>query len=53
MAGDNAQAEALRIAEALLKSKGWNFAAADIGKTAGEILNALSLALSQDTKVQS
>jgi hypothetical protein len=43
-AGDNAQAEALRIAWELLRSLGWKFTAQDAGKTAAQILNAMSLA---------
>jgi hypothetical protein len=50
--GDNTQAEALRIAEKYLSSKGWRFGPSEIGKTAGEILTALHLALPQAPKVQ-
>ncbi len=39
--GDRTNAEALRIAHAILEKLGWRYSAADVGKTAAEILSAL------------
>lgn len=39
--GDNAMAEALRIAEDWLKRQGWKFSPSDVGTRAREILDAM------------
>ena len=39
--GDNAMAEALRIAEDHLKRLGWKYTPADVGETARKILDAV------------
>lgn len=41
MAGDQAAAEALRLAKAHLEKQGWKYSASDIGAVAREILAAL------------
>ena len=41
--GDQTQAEALRIAYAILDKAGWRYSSADVGKTAREILDAMKL----------
>ena len=48
VAGDQAAAEALRLAKAHLEKMGWKYSPAEIGKTAGEILVALRARLEQD-----
>lgn len=48
--GDRTQAEALRIAEAHLKSKGWKFLPSDVGKTAAEIVTAMRAALTKEAQ---
>ena len=49
-AEDRTQAEALRIAEAHLKSKGWKFSPSDVGTTAEEIVTAMRAALAKEVQ---
>jgi hypothetical protein len=49
-AEDRTQAEALRIAEAHLKSKGWKFSPSDVGTTAAEIVTAMRAALAKEVQ---
>ena len=49
-AGDHTQAEALRIARDRLEKMGWKYTAADIGKTAAEILNGLRTHLQEQSR---
>lgn len=41
MTNDRLKAEALRQAKDFLEKKGWKYTAADIGKTAAEILSGM------------